>query len=149
VLGSLAAIIMAAPRVYYAMARDGLFLSSVARLHPGTNTPARAIITQAVLASLLVALGTFHQIIAYFIFVAVFFVGLTVASLFVLRRKAGQAPALYRTPAYPLTPVLFLLLVAGLLFLLAANNPGQAFLGVAVVALGVPVYHLLFRKRFN
>jgi APA family basic amino acid/polyamine antiporter len=147
VLGSLAAIIMAAPRVYYAMARDGLFLSSVARLHPVTHTPARAIITQAALASLLVALGTFNQIIAYFIFVAVCFVALTVASLFVLRRKVGQPAALYRTPAYPLTPVLFLSMVAVLLLLLAANSPGQEFLGVAVVALGVPVYHLIFRRR--
>lgn len=147
VLGSLAAIIMAAPRVYYAMARDGLFLSSVARLHPRTGTPARAIITQAALASLLVALGTFNQIIAYFIFVAVCFVALTVASLFVLRRKVGRATALYRTPAYPLPPVLFLLMVAVLLLLLAGSSPGQAFLGVAVVALGVPVYHLIFRRR--
>jgi basic amino acid/polyamine antiporter, APA family len=147
VLGSLAAIIMAAPRVYYAMARDRLFLSSVARLHPRTHTPARAIITQAVLASLLVALGTFNQIIAYFIFVAVCFVALTVASLFVLRRKLGHESTLYRTPGYPLTPVLFLALVAVLLFLLAANSPGQAFLGVAVVASGLPVYHLFFRRR--
>jgi basic amino acid/polyamine antiporter, APA family len=149
VLGSLSAIIMAAPRVYYAMARDALFLSAVARIHPRTGTPARAVALQAVLASILAALGTFNEIIAYFIFVAVCFVALTVAGIFVLRRKAVDAPALYRTPAYPLTPLLFLVLILALLFLLAANNPLQALLGVAVVALGVPVYHLLFRRRFK
>ncbi|HEX8773973.1 MAG TPA: amino acid permease [Pyrinomonadaceae bacterium] len=147
VLGSLAAFMMAAPRVYYAMARDRLFLSSVGALHSRFGTPARAIILQAVLASLITLLGTFNEIVAYFIFVVVFFVALTVAAVFVLRRKAGDAPA-YRTPGYPWTPLLFLLLVAVLLVLLAGNNPKQAFLGVAVVALGVPVYHLFFRRRF-
>ena len=87
VLGSLAAFIMSAPRVYYAMARDGVFLKSVARLHPRFGTPARAIIIQGVIASILVALGSFEQIIAYFFFVAVLFLGLTVAGLFVIRRK--------------------------------------------------------------
>lgn len=148
VLGSLASIIMAAPRVYYAMARDGLFLSGVAALHPRFGTPARAIVLQAVVACTLVALGTFDKIIAYFIFVAVCFVALTVAALFVLRRKGSRAAPAYSTPGYPFTPLLFLVLVGALLILLAGGNPGQAFLGVAVVALGVPVYHLLFRKRF-
>ncbi|HEX8144822.1 MAG TPA: amino acid permease [Pyrinomonadaceae bacterium] len=147
VLGSLAAFMMAAPRVYYAMARDGLFLSPIASLHPSFGTPARAIILQAVLASVVAVLGTFNDIVAYFIFVVVFFVALTVAAVFVLRRRHGRAPA-YRMPAYPLTPLLFLLLVSVLLLLLAANNAKQASLGVAVVALGVPVYHLLFRRRF-
>jgi APA family basic amino acid/polyamine antiporter len=150
VLGSLASIIMAAPRVYYAMARDGLFINSVAALHPRWGTPARAIILQAMVACVLVVLGTFDKIVAYFVFVAVFFVALTVAALFVLRRRPhadGAHP--YRTPFYPLTPLLFLALVVALLLLLAGNNPRQAFLGVAVVALGVPVYHLLFRKRFR
>jgi APA family basic amino acid/polyamine antiporter len=148
VLGSLAAFMMAAPRVYYAMARDRLFLSSIGALHSRFGTPARAIILQAVLASLIVMLGTFNEIVAYFTFSVVFFVALTVVAMFVLRRKHGNAPP-YRTPGYPLTPLLFLVLVAVLLVLLAGNNPKQAFLGVAVVALGVPVYHLLFRKRFS
>lgn len=147
VLGSLAAFMMAAPRVYYAMARDRLFLSSIGALHSRFGTPARAIILQAVLASLIAMLGTFNEIVAYFTFSVVFFVALTVAAVFILRRKRGDAPP-YRTPGYPLTPLLFLVLVAVLLVLLAGNNPKQAFLGVAVVALGVPVYHLLFRKRF-
>ncbi|MBA2731864.1 MAG: amino acid permease [Acidobacteria bacterium] len=147
-VGSLAAYIMAAPRVYYAMARDGLFIKQIATIHPRFGTPARAIALQAVLASVLVVVGTFDAIIAYFFFVTVVFIALTVAAIFVLRRKGGETTT-YRTPGYPVTPIFFLLVVAALLFMLASNNPTQAFLGVGVVALGVPVYHLLFRKKVD
>ena len=145
-LGSLAAYIMAAPRVYYAMARDHLFIKQVAAVHPRFGTPARAIALQAALASLLVAVSTFNQIVAYFFFVTLVFIALTVAAVYVLRRRRGRLTT-YRTPGYPLTPLLFLLLIAALLFLLAAGNPRQAFLGAGVVLLGVPVYFLLFRKK--
>jgi APA family basic amino acid/polyamine antiporter len=143
VLGSLLALLMALPRVYYAMARDGVFLRSVAVPHRRFGTPARAIAIQATLASVLVALGTFDQILTYFVFVTVFFVGLTVAALFVLRRR--RATAAYRTPGFPATPLFFLLLVALLLFLLLVHNPLQVLIGVAVVALGAPVYLLTVR----
>ncbi len=92
VLGSLAAIIMSAPRVYFAMARDGLFIPAAAAIHPRFGTPARAIAPQALLASLLVALGNFNQIISYFIFVVVIFIALTVAGLFALRHKQSNRP---------------------------------------------------------
>jgi APA family basic amino acid/polyamine antiporter len=146
VLGSMAAFMMAAPRVYFAMARDGVFLKAVARLHPRFGTPARAIVLQAALASVLVLLGTFDQIVAYFVFVILIFIGLTVAALFLLRRGDAREVK-YLTPGYPVTPVIFLLLILLLLVLLAGNNPGQAFLGLLVVALGLPIYRLLFRRR--
>jgi APA family basic amino acid/polyamine antiporter len=146
VLGSLAAIVMSAPRVYFAMARDGLFIPAAASIHPRFGTPARAIIIQAALASVLVLIGTFSTIISYFIFVVVIFIALTVAALFPLRRTARNGSG-YRTPGYPVTPVLFLLLIALLLFLLGGRNPLQALLGVGVVALGLPVYYLLFRGK--
>ena len=87
--------------------------------------------------------GTFEQIVSYFVFITVLFVGLTVASLFVLRRRHGGVPA-YATPAFPLTPLIFLALTAALLILLAGHGPLQAALGVAIVALGAPVYSLMF-----
>ena len=146
VLGSLAAVVMSAPRVYFAMARDGLFISAAAAVHPRYGTPARAIIIQATLASLLVLLGSFDAILSYFIFVVVVFIGLTVATLFVLRRRVEHS-IVYRTPGYPFTPIIFLILIALLLFLLGAHRPEQAALGVGVVALGLPVYYLLFRRR--
>jgi APA family basic amino acid/polyamine antiporter len=146
VLGSLVAVVMSAPRVYFAMARDGLFVPAVASLHPRFETPARAIALQAVLSSLLVLLGSFNQIVSYFIFVVVIFIALTVAALFVLRRKEQVKPQ-YLTPGYPLTPLIFLLLIFVLLALLGSNNPRQSLLGVGVVAMGLPAYYLLFRRR--
>ena len=146
VLGSLAAVIMSAPRVYFAMARDGLFIPAAAAIHPRFETPARAIAIQALLASVLVLVGTFNTIISYFIFVVVLFIALTVVGIFVLRQNE-KAELRYRLPGYPVTPIVFLLLIALLLFLLASNNPLQALSGVGVVALGLPVYYLLFRKR--
>jgi APA family basic amino acid/polyamine antiporter len=135
---------MSAPRVYFAMARDGLFLPSAAVLHSRFGTPARAIGVQTLLASILVLLGSFNQIISYFIFVVVLFIALTIAALFILRRRQTNT-ALYLTPGYPVTPVIFLVFVALLLVLLGSNNPRQSFLGVGVVALGIPVYYFFFR----
>jgi basic amino acid/polyamine antiporter, APA family len=146
IFGSLAGFMMAAPRVYYAMARDGVFFDSVAAVHPRFGTPARAIALQVAMALLLVALGTFEQIIAYFIFVTVLFIGLTVAAVFILRRRHGEL-AQYRIAGYPVTPLFFLILVALLLGLLGGNSPKQAALGLGVVALGLPIYHLLFHKK--
>jgi len=148
VLGSLMALLMALPRVYYAMARDGVFFKAMGAVHPRFGTPALAIALQAALASVFVVSGTFNQIVSYFVFVTVLFVGLTVAGLFVLRRR-DTAAAPYRTPGYPLTPAIFLVLVAVLLVLLAGHNPSQAALGAGVVGLGAPVYFLAVRRRLT
>ncbi|MBS1786439.1 MAG: amino acid permease [Acidobacteria bacterium] len=146
VLGSLAAVVMSAPRVYYAMARDGVFFGAIAKLHPRFGTPARAVLAEAAMASLLAALGTFNQIVAYFVFVTVIFIALTVASVFRLNRRSGDF-ASRPVPGYPLTPIVFLSFVALLLFLLAGNNTRQALLGVTIVLLGAPVYYLIFHRQ--
>ena len=146
VLGSLAAVVMSAPRVYFAMARDGVFFPSVAVLHKYYETPARAIALQAVLASVLVVAGSFNEIVSYFVFVVVVFIALTVAALFKFRREE-PASVRYLTPGYPVTPAIFLVMIILLLVLLGGNNPKQAFLGVAVVALGLPVYLFVFRNK--
>jgi APA family basic amino acid/polyamine antiporter len=150
VLGSLAAFIMSAPRVYYAMAEDGLFVRAVARIHPRFRTPALAIAIQGVIASILVSLGSFQQIISYFIFAAVAFLGLTVAGLFVLRSRIEgfeqDSHSVILTPGYPLTPLAFVTLVVLLLGLLLMRSPREALLGTSVVLAGVPVYSLLGRR---
>ena len=148
VLGSLAAVIMSAPRVYFAMARDGVFFPSVAALHKRFETPARAIALQAVLASVLVIAGSFNEILSYFVFVVIVFVGLTVAALFKFRRDDSDGVR-YLTPGYPVTPVIFLIMIVILLVLLGGNNPKQALLGIAVVAAGLPVYLLVFRNKWK
>ncbi len=146
VLGSLAAFMMAAPRVYFAMAEDGLFLKSVARLHPKFGTPALAIVIQGAIASALVGFGNFQQIISYFIFIAVVFLGLAVAGLFVFRRRKHESNDVILTPGYPATPVAFLVLVVLLLGLIAVRSPLQTLLGSAVVLAGLPAYSLLQRR---
>jgi APA family basic amino acid/polyamine antiporter len=145
-IGSLSALIISAPRVYYAMAQDGLFINAVAHTHPRFGTPANAIVIQAVIASFLVLIGSFEQIISYAIFIVVFFLGLTVSSLFVLRPHRKAAESVVLTPGYPVTPVVFLVLVALMLVLVAARSPRGALLGVLVVLAGLPVYEV-FRRR--
>ena len=144
VFGSVVALLMALPRVYYAMAQDGVFLNAIAVLDPRSGTPTRAIAIQATLASTLVLLGTFDEIVTYFVFVTVAFVGLTVGGLMLLRRRTGNDAA-YSTPLYPLTPLIFLALVVTTLILLGGHSPREAALGVGIVALGIPVYVLTRR----
>ena len=128
------------------MARDGVFFLSVATLHKRFETPARAIALQAVLASVFVVAGSFNEILSYFVFVVIVFVALTVAALFKFRREDSNSVR-FLTPGYPVTPVVFLVMIVVQLVLLGGNNPKQAFLGLVVVALGLPVYLLLFRNK--
>jgi APA family basic amino acid/polyamine antiporter len=138
VLSSLGTMMMFAPRLYYAMARDGLFPPQAAAVHPRFRTPARAIAIQAGLSATLVLLGTFDTIVAFFVFITVAFIALTVASVFVLRRTREL-----HVPGYPFTPLAFLAMVVVLMVLLAAHNPLQALLGTIIVAAGLPVYRLV------
>jgi basic amino acid/polyamine antiporter, APA family len=140
IAGTLAAVLMTAPRVYLAMARDGLFLRSMGRLHPRFGTPVRAIALQAVLACVVVELAAFDAIVAYFIFPTVAFVALTVAGIYRLPRPAGPG---YRIPGYPVTPLAFLALLASLLIVLAVGRPLEAALGSLAVALGYPIYRFI------
>jgi APA family basic amino acid/polyamine antiporter len=125
------------------MAEDGLFPAAAAAVHPRFGTPARAMLTHAVLASVLVALGTFDTIVAYFVFITVVFIAAVVASVFVVRRRE---PAVH-VPGYPWAPLVCLLMVGVLLVRLALNNPLQALLGLAIVAAAIPVYRVIWRSR--
>jgi APA family basic amino acid/polyamine antiporter len=146
VLSSLAALIMSAPRVYYAMAQDGLFLRAVSRIHPRFGTPANAIFIQGLVASVLVWIGSFEQIISYFIFVAVVFLTVTGAGLFIVRSRDQGTPPAFLTPGYPLPLVVFLILMPLLLALMVLHSPREAVLGTVVVLAGLPVYSAFQRK---
>lgn len=140
-LGSLAAVMLGSPRVYVALARDGLFPARLAAMHPRLGTPATAIALQAALAIVLVLVGTFADIVAYFVFVTVAFIALSVAGLY----RLPAAEAGFRTPLRRLTPAVFVGLCVLLLALLVGGRPMQALLGVLVVGLGAPVYAALQR----
>lgn len=142
---SLLAFMTAAPRVYYALGRDGLGVGDVGTLHPRTGAPVRAIAIQATLACLLVVLSRFEQIAGYFIPVLLLFLAASVVGLFRLRRR-DDAPA-YLTPAFPATAIAFLAMTAVVVALLVVGRPLQAALGVAVTALGLPVYAWLQTRR--
>lgn len=144
VLATLVAYLMMSPRTYYAMARDGLFFRSFGELHPRFETPHRATLVQIALACVLIAAGTFETIIAYFFFVVVLFIALAVAGLF---RVHGRDFDGYKTPFFPFTPLFFLAITGVVLLMIAMKNPFQSFLGVVVVAAGVPVYYFLLRNK--
>jgi APA family basic amino acid/polyamine antiporter len=143
VLGSLCSILLSQPRLYFAMARDGLFLPAVARVNPRLGTPTRAIALEAVLASLVVLWGgDFDSILGLFLFTAVLLIALSVAALFVLRRRPTPVGGLPWS-GYPYTPAAYLGLSAALLALMGANNPRGAAVGLAAVAVGLLALRLL------
>jgi APA family basic amino acid/polyamine antiporter len=145
VAGSLAAVLLGAPRVYLAMARSGVFPAALVRFHPTRQSAARATLVQAVLACLLVTLGTFDQILGYFVPVVVFFLGLSAAAILVLPRPQRDA-AVFRSPWHPLPIAMFLVLVVVMIVLFALGRPVQTLIGATVVALGIPVSWFVVRR---
>ena len=144
VLATLFAYLMVSPRVYYAMAKDGLFFKSFGELHTRFGTPHRATLIQMGLACILIFTGTFGQIVSYFFFIVICFIALTVVGLFRIRKQDFDG---YKTLLFPFTPIFFLALTSIVLLLIAMQNPFQTFLGVAVVIAGIPVYYLVFNKK--
>jgi APA family basic amino acid/polyamine antiporter len=141
VIASAMALLMMAPRLYVAMSLDGLFPAALASIHPVTNAPARATAVLAVLASGLVIVGTFEQIVSLLISTAMAFIALSAAALIVVRRRAPAVGA-FRAPGHPWTTGLFVLLVACVVALVAINRPIQAIAGAGLVALGWPAHSL-------
>jgi APA family basic amino acid/polyamine antiporter len=145
--GTLNAQLLSIPRVYYAMARDGLFFDAVARVHPRFHTPATAILIQGVWASVLALSGTFAQIIGYTAFPNYAFLALGVLGLLVLRRREPDLPRPFRVWGYPVTPLLFLLVFAWYLVnsLVYAFRP--TMVGILLTLTGIPLYLYWQRRR--
>jgi APA family basic amino acid/polyamine antiporter len=137
-----------APRVYYAMARDGLFFRMLADVHPRYGTPAVSVIAGTLWAMVLAVSGTFEQLLTYVVFVGWIFYALGAACVFVLRRAKPHAPRPFRVPGYPWTPLLFVLAAVALVANTIATQPGRAAIGIGVVLLGVPVY-FVWRGTFS
>ena len=128
------------PRVYYAMARDGLFFRTLGDVHPRYGTPAVSIIAGTIWAMVLAATGTFEQLLTYVVFVGWIFYALGAACVFVLRRTKPDADRPFRVPGYPWTPLLFIIAAAALVANTIATQPRRAAVGIGVVLLGAPVY---------
>jgi APA family basic amino acid/polyamine antiporter len=142
VAGSLAALLLGAPRVYLAMARDGLFPERLARFDPRRASSPGATLVQVSLACVLALLGTFDQILGYFVPAAVSFLGLSAAAVLVLPRP-DRGASVFRAPLHPLPIAIFLVLIVGVLALFAMGRPVQTALGAVVVALGIPVARIV------
>jgi len=130
----------AGPRVYFAMARDGLFFKSAARVHPKYKTPAASIIAQAAFSILLVLTGSLDSIANYVGFAITLFAGTAVAAVFVLRAREPQAPRPYRAWGYPVTPAIFVLVSAAIVLNALYTAPRVTGTGAAIILAGVPLY---------
>jgi len=132
--------IMASPRIYFAMARDGVFFPALAKLHPRYHTPTLAILLQSGWALLLLFTGTYEDLLNTVVFADWVFFGLTVAGLFRLRRRFADRVG-FRTPGYPLLPAAFVLVAIVVVLSVIRTAPERSAMGVALLALGIPVYY--------
>jgi len=146
ILGSLSAMTLAGPRIYFAMARDGAFLRPAARIHPKYRTPAVAILAQALWSSLLVLSGRFEDLLTYTGFAVILFSGLAVLSLFFVRRTPADEEA-FRTWGYPWAPTIFCLVSFAIVIDTIARAPRIAGAGLTVMAAGIPIYWWMQREQ--
>lgn len=145
-LASVSANIFAGPRVYYAMARDGVFLPAAARVHPKYRTPSVAIIAQGVWASILVMSGGADALTTYTGFAVTLFATVAVAAVFVLRRREPNAERPFKALGYPFTPALFVIVGTATVINGIYTAPVTAGAGLLVMAAGIPIYWWLSRK---
>lgn len=147
VAASISAMVLAGPRVYYAMARDGAFLPSVAQVHPRYRTPARAIWAQAGWSAVLVLSSTLSGLVNYTGFAIVLFSGIAVAALFVLRRRDPHAERPFKAWGYPFAPGLFVAASAAMIIHRLWTEPSQTLYGLIIIGAGIPLYFLFARRQ--
>jgi APA family basic amino acid/polyamine antiporter len=146
-VGALNGTILSNARIPFAMARDGLFFKRMGEVSKSSRVPVWAIIFQGAWASVLALSGTFDQITTYTIFALWLFFGVTASSVFVLRRKMPKAERPYRTLGYPVVPFLFILVAAWLIINTILTSPVESAAGLALIALGLPVYFYFKLRR--
>jgi APA family basic amino acid/polyamine antiporter len=133
-------LILAGARVYYAMAKDGLFFKAVGQVHPKYRTPKNALIVQGVWTCILCLSGTYNDLLNYVIFAVLVFYVLTIAGLFVLRFKQPEADRPYRAFGYPLLPAIYIVMAVFIDVVLLRYQPQYTWPGLIIVLMGVPVY---------
>jgi len=145
VFGAMTGSILAAPRVYFAMATDGLLFKWVSDVHPRFHTPHRAIVLQAIWASVLAGTGTYRTLFTRVIFTEWIFFALMAGGIFLLRRRADYRPA-YRVWGFPWVPAVFVAASAAIVINRLFSEPRDSLAGLALVALGVPAYYFGVRR---
>jgi basic amino acid/polyamine antiporter, APA family len=147
-LGFLSQSMLTGPRVYYAMARDGLFFESVGKLSRRSRAPVVAIVLQGLAAIAIACSGTYGEILNFAITVDFIFFGVTAASLFILRhRQVGSETAIYRVPGHPFTTILFVLSCAGIVGSAIVASPANSAIALCIILAALPVYYYWSRFR--
>jgi basic amino acid/polyamine antiporter, APA family len=147
-LGFLSQSMLTAPRVYYAMARDGLFFNGVGKVFGRTGAPVVAIVLQGLAAIIIACSGTYGEILNFEVTVDFIFFGMTAAALFILRqRNIGLARIIYRAPGHPFTTTLFVLSCAGIVVSAVLASPGNSAIALSIMLAALPVYY--FWTRFK
>jgi len=145
--GSLQTSILGTARIPFAMARDGIFFESLARVSRKTHVPVISLVVQAIWAGILALSGTFDQLTDFAIFAFWLFYGMVAASVFIFRRRNPDAPRPYRTWGYPVVPAIFVLVTIYLIVFTIKNAPVQSLIGLAIIATGLPVYWYFARRN--
>ena len=140
-------LILAGARVYYAMAKDGLFFKGAAKLHPKYHTPAHSLLMQCVWTCVLCLSGSYSQLLDYIIFAVLVFYILTIAGLFVLRVKRPNASRPYRAIGYPVLPAIYILMAVFIDIVLLRYKPQYTWPGLIIVLLGIPVFYIWSRRN--
>jgi APA family basic amino acid/polyamine antiporter len=147
-LGTIGIYTLSAPRIYYAMADDGLFFKKIAEVHPKFKTPIYAIIAQSVWSIVLLLFwGTFQDLITYTVSVEWIFFTLAAAGIFIFRKKMKNADRPYKTFGYPITPLIFICINIWFVTNIMINKPLHMVIGIGFLLLGVPFY--IYFKRKN
>jgi APA family basic amino acid/polyamine antiporter len=139
---SLSAFIIIGPRVYYSMAKDGLFFKSVARIHPRFGVPSNSILLQCLIACILALSGSFEQVLTYMGFALGIFPILTVAGVFLLRKSDPNA---LRLPGFPLVQVVYISVGIMILLLSFLERPAESSIALGTVVIGIPMYFIFKR----
>jgi APA family basic amino acid/polyamine antiporter len=139
-------LILAGARVYYAMAKDGLFFRSVGKVHPRYHTPAVSLMVQMVWTCVLCVSGSYGQLLDYIVFAVLVFYILTIAGLFVLRRTRPNADRPYRAFGYPVLPAIYIVMAVYIVLVLLRYKPQYTWPGLVIVLIGIPVYYVWSRR---
>jgi APA family basic amino acid/polyamine antiporter len=146
ILGALNVVTMIGPRIYYAMAKDGVFFERLTYVHPNFGTPTKAILLQALWSCLLILTNTWGTLFTYVSVVITLFSAFTVGSVIVLRFKRPELKRPYRLWGYPLVPILFVLVHLWIVWGSVTEKPKESLIGLLIVCLGIPAY-LIWRSK--
>jgi len=145
--GTIGIYTLSTPRIYYAMAEDGLFFKSIAKVHPVFKTPVNAIVTQSVWSVILLLFwGTLENLITYTVSVEWIFFTLAAAGIFIFRKKLKNTERPYKTFGYPVTPLIFIIINTWFVLNIMINKPLHMIIGFGFLLLGVPLF-LYFKKK--